>query len=129
MHSSASGSCAVLHTRACTPYASHLAIAVAQWSHSKQAFTDTTPYMITTAIHTLQAQEIYIMRVAEAQRIARDEKGRKAVKEDKLKLLLQQPELVSAGGSVPMPLDPSIQVCLMFISKHVSYIYSLTLCT
>jgi hypothetical protein len=57
------------------------------------------------------------MRVAEAQRIARDEKGRKAVKEDKLKLLLQQPELASAGGSVPMPLDPSIQVCF-YACRH-----------
>ncbi|KAG5186010.1 kinase-like domain-containing protein [Tribonema minus] len=63
------------------------------------------------------AQEGYIGRVAEAQRLARDEKGRKEAKESRLRQLLQEPQLARVGAylrrdgaALPMPLDPGVQV-------------------
>jgi hypothetical protein len=72
-----------------------------------------------------QAQEQYFSGVAQAQRLARDEKGRKEAKEARLRTLLQAPRLVRVGGggsggkgegggagamALPMPLDPSVRV-------------------
>lgn len=69
-------------------------------------------------IEMLQEQERYIMGIADAHRIARDEKGRKAAKEDKLRVLLKEPAVckpckkgtVGTEITVPLPLDPSMKV-------------------
>ena len=60
----------------------------------------------------LQVQENFINQLAKAQRKARDEKGRKDAKEEKLKKLLASEDMVKIKGveSVPMPLDPSVEV-------------------
>jgi len=60
----------------------------------------------------LQVQERFINSLVRAQRKARDEKGRKDAKEEKLRRLLASDELVNVKGveSFPMPLDPSVEV-------------------
>lgn len=56
-------------------------------------------------------QDAFFDRVAGAQRRARDEKGRKDGKEEKLRLLLAETAALPPGTpSVPMPLDPQVRV-------------------
>jgi len=61
---------------------------------------------------TLRAQEELVVSVLEAQSRAKEEKGRKDLKEEALRKSLSQlrvPRLVTARG-VPMPLDPTVSV-------------------
>jgi phosphatidylinositol 3-kinase len=64
-----------------------------------------------TVLDLLRKQDAFISRIAQAQRRARDEKGRKDGKEAKLRWLLAETALLPPGTLfVPMPLDPQIKV-------------------
>lgn len=60
----------------------------------------------------LLAQNKFISNLAKVQRRARDERGKKDVKEDKLRKLLADEAVTDVRGveSVPMPLEPSVEV-------------------
>ena len=61
----------------------------------------------------LRKQDAYFKRIAEAQRMAREEKGRKESKEERMRILLAAADMNGLPGGapyVPMPLDPHVQV-------------------
>lgn len=67
-------------------------------------------------------QDAFFGRVAGAQRRARDEKGRKDGKEEKLRLLLAETAALPPGTpSVPMPLDP--QICVSGVVPHSAFMF------
>lgn len=66
----------------------------------------------------LLAQNKFISNLAKVQRRARDERGKKDVKEDKLRKLLADEAVTDVRGveSVPMPLEPSVEVSIPWLS-------------
>lgn len=77
----------------------------------------------------LQAQDEYVQAVAMAHKEACELNGRKAAKDERLRELLKAPHLrrvplraqvageeAGGGGSVPMPLDPTVQVPFFFLA-------------
>jgi hypothetical protein len=77
-----------------------------------QEFQRTLQAVNTEVYDMLLRQEMYIGKIAAAQRRARDEKGRKDNKEEKLRKLLAEEDIyqVADANYVPIPLDPAIEV-------------------
>ena len=70
-----------------------------------------------------QALDEFMKRISGCQVLAREEKGRKDAKEAKLKILLKEKVQEIPGGvrSVPMPLDPSINISGLQPDKTIMF--------
>lgn len=79
----------------------------------------------------LRALDDYMKQIARCQGLAREEKGRKAEKQDKLKILLRDEVKEIPGGvtKVPMPLDPTIQMCGIDAMKTFMFASAIYPCT